>query len=70
VLCTSQRNLSARTYDRIRKLAGTIADLARCGAIQSVHLAEALHAPQSAEVDAQHYVMTLIYLLSFSQNVL
>ena len=38
----TQLNLSARAYHRILKLARTIADLARCEEIQSVHLAEAL----------------------------
>lgn len=38
----SQMNLSARAYHRSLKLARTIADLARCEEIQSVHLAEAL----------------------------
>jgi magnesium chelatase family protein len=38
----SQLNLSARAYHRILKLARTIADLAECDEIQSVHLAEAL----------------------------
>jgi magnesium chelatase family protein len=38
----SQLNLSARAYHRILKLARTIADLAGCDEIQSVHLAEAL----------------------------
>jgi len=38
----SQLNLSARAYHRILKLARTIADLAGCEQIQSVHLAEAL----------------------------
>jgi len=38
----SQLNLSARAYHRILKLARTIADLAECVDIQSVHLAEAL----------------------------
>ena len=38
----SQLNLSARAYHRILKLARTIADLAACEEIQSVHLAEAL----------------------------
>jgi len=38
----SQLNLSARAYHRILKLARSIADLAGCGEIQSVHLAEAL----------------------------
>jgi len=37
-----QLNLSARAYHRILKLACTIADLAGCEEIQSVHLAEAL----------------------------
>jgi magnesium chelatase family protein len=38
----TQLNLSARAYHRILKLARTIADLAVCEEIQSVHLAEAL----------------------------
>jgi len=38
----TQLNLSARAYHRILKLARTIADLAGCKEIQSVHLAEAL----------------------------
>ncbi|MGB8981954.1 MAG: ATP-binding protein [Anaerolineales bacterium] len=38
----AQLNLSARAYHRILKLARTIADLAGCEEIQSVHLAEAL----------------------------
>jgi magnesium chelatase family protein len=38
----SQLNLSPRAYHRILKLARTIADLAGCEEIQSVHLAEAL----------------------------
>jgi hypothetical protein len=38
----SQLNLSARAYHRILKLERTIADLAGCEEIQSVHLAEAL----------------------------
>src|SRR5207247_10579130 len=38
----SQLNLSARAYHRILKLARTIADLAGCVEIGSVHLAEAL----------------------------
>lgn len=38
----SQLNLSARAYHRILKLARTIADLAGCEEIQSLHLAEAL----------------------------
>jgi magnesium chelatase family protein len=38
----TQLNLSARAYHRILKLARTIADLAGCEEIQSVHLAEAL----------------------------
>jgi magnesium chelatase family protein len=44
VLCMTQLNLSARAYHRTQsvKLARTIADLAGCEEIQSVHLAEAL----------------------------
>ncbi len=38
----SQLNLSARAYDRILKLARTMADLPGCEKIQSPHLAEAL----------------------------
>jgi magnesium chelatase family protein len=38
----TQLNLSAWAYHRILKLARTIADLAGCEEIQSVHLAEAL----------------------------
>jgi magnesium chelatase family protein len=38
----SQLNLSARGYHRVLKLARTIADLAGCEQILSVHLAEAL----------------------------
>ena len=49
----AQLNLSARAYHRTRsvKLARTIADLAGSEEIQSVHLAEALHAPQPSEAD-------------------
>jgi len=39
---TKQLNLSAWAYHRILKLARTIADIAECEEIQSVHLAEAL----------------------------
>jgi magnesium chelatase family protein len=38
----AQLQLSARAYHRILKLARTIADLAGCEEIESVHLAEAL----------------------------
>ena len=41
-----QLNLSAHAYHRILKLARTIADLAGCNEIQSVHLAEALQCRQ------------------------
>ena len=49
----TQLNLSARAYHRILKLARTIAALAGSEESQSVHLAEALHAPQPTEVDAE-----------------
>ena len=48
-----QLKLSARGYHRILKLARTIADKAGCEEIQSVHLAEALHGAQPAEVDVE-----------------
>ena len=38
----TQLNLSARGYHRVLKLARTIADLAGCDSIESVHVAEAL----------------------------
>lgn len=41
-LAMDQLNLSAQVYHRILKLARTIADLAECEEIQSVHLAEVL----------------------------
>ena len=46
----TQLNLSARAHHHILKLARTIADLAECEDIQSVHLAEALHL-RPTEVD-------------------
>jgi magnesium chelatase family protein len=51
----TQLNLSARAYHRTQsvKLARTITDLAGGEEIQSVHLAEALHASQPAKVDAE-----------------
>jgi magnesium chelatase family protein len=52
----TQLNLSARAHHRILKLARTIADLAGCEEIQSVHLAEVLHLWQ-VKVDTQHDVM-------------
>ena len=55
VRCMSQLNLSAWAYHRTQsvKLARTIADLAGSEEIQSVHLAEALHASQPPEVDVE-----------------
>jgi magnesium chelatase family protein len=47
----TQLNLSARAYHGTLNLAGTIADLAGCEEIGSVHLAEALHAARSTKVD-------------------
>jgi len=47
----SQLNLSACAYHHIVKLTRKTADLAGNEEIQSVHLAEALHASQSSEVD-------------------
>jgi magnesium chelatase family protein len=49
VLCMSQLQLSTRGYHRILKLSRTIADLAGSDAIQSAHLAKALHASQSSK---------------------
>ena len=51
----TQLNLSARAYHHTQsvKLGRTIADLAGNEEIQAVHLAEALHASQRAEVDAE-----------------
>ena len=65
----SQLNLSARAYHRILKLARTIADLAECEEIASVHLAEALHASQSSEINDElvaHPVLDPISITSRS----
>ena len=35
--------LSARAYDRVLKVARTIADLAACERLESAHVAEAVH---------------------------
>ena len=53
-------NLSAHAYHRTQsvKLARTIADLAGSAEIQSAHPAEALHALQSSQVDAQHCLLS------------
>ena len=55
----SELNLLARAYHRILKLARTIADLAGCEEIQSVHLAEALHAPKPSEAHDELRVCTV-----------
>jgi len=64
----TQLNLSARAYlcTQSVKLARTIADLAGREVIQSVHLAEALHASQSSEVDDEviAYSALIAYPLS------
>ena len=65
----SQLNLSARAYHRILKLARTIAGLAGREEIQSVPLAEALHASRSSEVGdgiRHHIEIWICYLRSFS----
>ena len=61
VLCMTQLNLSARAYHRILKLARTIADLAECEEIASVHLAEALHASQSSEINDELVANPVLY---------
>ncbi len=44
-------DIVCNAYHRILKLARTISDLAGSEEIQSVHLADALHASQSSEID-------------------
>jgi len=46
----TQLTLSARSYHRILNFARVTVDLAGCEEIQSVPLAEALHASQPAEI--------------------
>jgi predicted ATPase with chaperone activity len=53
-----QLNLSVRADHCVFKLARTIADLTGSKKIQSAHLADALHAAQPAEADAQHCVLS------------
>ena len=64
---TSQMNLSARVYHRILKLARTIAALAGSVEIQSAHLAEALHASQSSEIDDG--VITIFFFWAIWQHL-
>jgi predicted ATPase with chaperone activity len=62
----TQLNLSARAYHRILKLARTVADLAGCEEIQSVHLAEALHAAQPPKIDVKLAVPASGHILAIS----
>jgi predicted ATPase with chaperone activity len=54
----TQLNLSALADYCIFRLARTIAELTESKKFQSAHLADALHASQPAEVDAQHCVLS------------
>lgn len=57
-------NLSAHVYHRILKLDCTIVDLVGSDAIQSVHLAEALHLRQ-ADVDDGISILCCVNLLPY-----
>ena len=68
----TQLNVSARAYHRILKLARTIADLAGSEEIQSVSLAEALHASRQTEAhdDRINFFVRKIIEYSFTEGVM